>query len=219
MQKQEKQNKQTDRWKQYIPYGIVIAGVIATGGVYLSSQSTFQQSSGFVLESSTLEAITNSSTKATTETQAEQTTKELVIVYVCGAVNKPGVYALSKESRLLEAIEAAGGFAEDAWQDGINLARVIVDAEQIYVPNEEERISGQIPVGDSNQNTNGETKLNLNTATKEQLMELPGIGEAKAESILKYRQEQGKFTSPEDIMNITGIKEALFNKIKDFITV
>lgn len=135
---------------------------------------------------------------------------ESIFVYVCGAVNKPGVYELPKGSRLYEAIETAGGFREDAAVTVMNQAEVLEDEETICVPTKDEAEKGQA-------SENG--KINLNTATKAELMTLNGIGEARADSIIQYREEQGKFRTIEDLKQIDGIKDGLFEKIKDSITV
>ncbi len=138
-----------------------------------------------------------------------------IYVHVCGAVKSPGVYALAQESRVYEAIQMAGGFTEEAAVTQINQAELVQDEGYIYVPTLHEVESGyvsEVQAGDSQ-------KVNLNRATKEQLMTIPGIGEAKANQIVAYRQEHGTFKSIEDVMNISGIKEGLFEKIKDYITV
>ena len=158
-------------------------------------------------------------------TDAEEGLPETLYVHVCGAVNAPGVYELRTDARIYEALEAAGGMTEDAAADWINQAEALSDGERIYVPTQEEAeesaqsVSGQW--ADSNGNAGGSVsdKININTAAKEELMTLSGIGASKAESILKYRQEHGNFQSIEDLKKIDGIKDGVFNKIKDDITV
>ena len=138
--------------------------------------------------------------------------------YVCGAVNDPGVYEVESDSRVFEAIELAGGVTAEAVPELIDQARVVTDGERIYVPNREEAENGGTEglgtevTGISDGNEKG--KININTAGKDELMELTGIGEAKAESILRYREEHGGFQSIEELMQIEGIKEGVFNKIK-----
>ena len=158
-------------------------------------------------------------------TDAEEGLPETLYVHVCGAVNAPGVYELRTDARIYEALEAAGGMTEDAAADWINQAEALSDGERIYVPTQEEAeesaqsVSGQW--ADLNGNAGGSVsdKININTAAKEELMTLSGIGASKAESILKYRQEHGNFQSIEDLKKIEGIKDGVFNKIKDDITV
>ena len=140
---------------------------------------------------------------------------------MCGAVNAPGVYEVESDSRVFEAIELAGGVTAEAVPELIDQARTVTDGERIYVPNREEAETG----GTEGLGTkaagilDGKKKININTAGKDELMELTGIGEAKAESILKYREEHGSFQSIEELMQIEGIKEGVFNKIKDDITI
>lgn len=154
----------------------------------------------------------------------EEVAPEEVVVYVCGAVNAPGIYTLPDNSRLYEAVTMAGGFSSDADPAYHNLARSITDGERIYILSVTEtkelsaklKVSGEEGAGQAF-SQNG--ILNLNTATAEQLMELPGIGEAKAAAILSYRAKIGQFTDIEEVMNVSGIGEAMFEKIKDKITV
>ena len=143
-------------------------------------------------------------------TDAEEGLPETLYVHVCGAVNAPGVYELRTDARIYEALEAAGGMTEDAAADWINQAEAEESAQSV---------SGQW--ADPNGNAGGSVsdKININTAAKEELMTLSGIGASKAESILKYRQEHGNFQSIEDLKKIEGIKDGVFNKIKDDIMV
>lgn len=145
-----------------------------------------------------------------TEEHTEHTEDvEYIFVYVCGAVNLEGVYELPSGSRVYEAVEAAGGFREDADKSNVNQAEVLEDEERIYVP-----VVGEETQEDSSK----DGKVNINKASKEELMTLPGVGESRAESIIQYREENGAFRSVEDIMQVSGIKEGLFEKIKDMIT-
>lgn len=146
----------------------------------------------------------------------EEDSGKMQVVYVCGEVKNPGVYEFSSGSRIYQAIEAAGGMTEKADRTSINQAELLEDGEQIYVPSGEEALR-QPENDNAAAETNG--KINLNTATKEELQTLPGIGEAKALSILAYREANGRFKSPEEIMKIEGIKNGVFNKIKDKIVV
>ena len=152
---------------------------------------------------------------------AQEAAEKKVFVYVCGAMNAPGVYEVESDSRVFEAIELAGGVTAEAVPELIDQARTVTDGERIYVPNREEAETG----GTEGLGTkaagilDGKKKININTAGKDELMELTGIGEAKAESILKYREEHGSFQSIEELMQIEGIKEGVFNKIKDDITI
>lgn len=163
------------------------------------------------------------------ETNQEASEPSVIYVDVRGQVNVPGVYELTAESRVFEAIERAGGLTKKAAETAINQAEKLSDGQQIYVPSRKEvkekstasdtAWPNEEGTDDSEAALNGTKKVNLNTASKEELMSLTGIGEAKAEAIIQYRSEQGGFQSIEDIMKIDGIKDGVFNKVKDQITV
>ncbi len=144
-------------------------------------------------------------------------------VYVCGAVVSPGVYRLTEGTRVCDAIEMAGGFLPEAATEAVNLARELTDAEQIRIPTveelEEAAAVSEMQAGSTIIQGDSSGKVNLNTAGIEELMTIPGIGEAKANDIIAYRTEHGNFADVRDIMNIAGIKEGIFEKIKDSITV
>ncbi|WP_333646003.1 helix-hairpin-helix domain-containing protein [Lacrimispora sp.] len=151
--------------------------------------------------------------------QSEEETLPACYVHICGEVAAPGVYELEEGSRVFQAVEMAGGFTEKAAPEYLNMAEKIHDGMKITVLSQEEARAGgtlsAVPGAASQQ----KSKINLNTATKEQLMTLRGVGEAKAADIIKYRESHGGFQKIEDIMKISGIKEAAFQKIKDDITV
>lgn len=152
----------------------------------------------------------------------EETVCENIYVYVCGQVSRPGVYALKSGSRIYEAVEAAGGLLDGAEQTYVNMAQKLEDQMQVYVPSKEEVLSGTIPLPQNSGGKAGETevlKVNINTASLEELDALPGIGASKAGDIVAYRKTHGNFSSIEDLMNIPGIKSGIFDKIKDFVTV
>ncbi len=143
---------------------------------------------------------------------------ELVPVHVCGAVNNPGLYYLESECLKADALDMAGGFAPDAAVDYINLAEMVTYGEKIYFPYAYELEDGyNLNQGMQDQTTNN--LVNINTATKDELMTLPGIGESKADAIIKYREKNGPFQSIEDITKIPGIKEGVYNNIKEHIVV
>lgn len=167
------------------------------------------------------------------EAAAAAETSEAVSCYVhiCGEVAAPGVYEMEEGSRVFQVVERAGGFTEQAASQYLNMAQTVSDGMKIVVPalealGEEEQYGSSLGVsvtegtGLSGSGTAGATaKVNLNTASKEELMTLKGIGEAKADDIIAYRESHGGFQKIEDIMKISGIKNAAFEKIKDDITV
>lgn len=148
------------------------------------------------------------------ETAQAHAEPEGIYVHICGEVKNPGVYELPEGSRIFEAVEAAGGFTERAAEASLNLAQMISDGMQIVIlslEEAEEKAQAEREQADG--------IVNINTASKEQLMTLTGIGESRAEDILRYREESGGFQSIEEIMQVPGIKESAYRKIKDSITV
>lgn len=138
----------------------------------------------------------------------------VIYVYVCGAVKEPGVVLLPEGSRGQDALEAAGGFAEDAAREAVNLAEVLTDGMKLYFPTPEESLEAESEAKERDVGL-----IDINTAGVELLCTLPGIGEARAKAIVAYREEHGAFGSAEEIMQVSGIKDSAYNKIKAFITV
>ena len=179
------------------------------------------------------------STGRTELSDASSEEAKTLVVHICGAVSAPGVYELPAGSRIIDAVEAGGGFLPEADEACCNLAEEIVDGCQIYIMTKTESCAdGQtekkagiqtspdsdMQTTDRNVRSNSATALenglvNLNTADIAALMTLPGIGESRAKAIISYREQHGAFAQIEDIMKISGIKQAAFSKIKDKITV
>ena len=179
------------------------------------------------------------STDRTELSDASLEEAKTLVVHICGAVSAPGVYELPAGSRIIDAVEAGGGFLPEADEACCNLAEEIVDGCQIYIMTKSESCAdGQtekkagiqtspdsdMQTTDINMRSNSATALdnglvNLNTADVAALMTLPGIGESRAKAIISYREQHGAFAQIEDIMKISGIKQAAFSKIKDKITV
>lgn len=155
------------------------------------------------------------------ENETETSGETSICVFITGCIENPGVYELTEGTRLYQLVELAGGFTEEAAEDYLNLAECVKDGAKIKVYSRDEiadaGISGIVEMGSSAGST--ESYVNINTADREELMTLPGIGESKADAILRYREEHGGFSSIEDIMNISGIKQGAFDKIKDLITI
>lgn len=144
-------------------------------------------------------------------------------VYVCGAVNNPGVYELPGDSRVFQAVELAGGFTEDAYQVGVNLADKVQDGQQLRILTQEEadgqEAASLYPEQQSAEENATGTKININQADSIKLCELNGIGESKALAIIHYREENGPFASIEELKSVSGIGDKTYEKIKDDITV
>lgn len=147
--------------------------------------------------------------------------KASLYVYVCGQVRCPGVYELEDGKRICDAVNAAGGMTGEAAGDYWNLAEPLCDGQMIYVPTEKEakeRLE-TIPGMTASEQAKGDGKVNINTADKEELMTISGIGEGRASAIISYREKNGAFGCIEDLTQVSGIGEALFNNIKDMIKV
>ncbi len=150
-----------------------------------------------------------------------------VYIYVCGAVALPGVYRLEQGSRLYEAVELAGGLTADADENCLNMARQIADGEQVVILTQEEvlalREAGTYtyPSGEAVQETAAQDSglVNINTATVTELTTVSGIGAGRAQAIVDYREKNGSFGSIDEIKKVDGIKDGLFSKIKDKITI
>ena len=145
--------------------------------------------------------------------------KETLWIYVCGAVNPPGVYELPAGSRVYHAVQAAGGMLANAESRAVNQAEELSDGQQITIPTVEETQEG-IPSEESAQTgISADGKININTASLEELCTLTGIGETRAQAIMEYREQNGGFHSIEELMNIDGIKEKIFEKLRGEVTV
>lgn len=157
-------------------------------------------------------------TAETAERSSKGTDTAFCYVYVCGAVERPGVYMLPEGSRIYEAVALAGGMTQDACESSLNQAEVIVDGEMIRIMTSEE--ASLVAGGDASGNgDDSDGRIDLNRATEAELLTLPGIGSAKASGIIAYRTQHGDFSAIEEIMNVEGIKEGIYNRIKDYIKV
>lgn len=225
---------------------VTLWGCGSTGQVYLPDQGTdtghaaeeTAADTGKAV-SGTEEALQDDKRDGSKEQQAEAA--EELCVYICGAVKAPGVYLLPPGSRIADAVDAAGGMGKNACTDYWNLAEPVSDGQMIDVPTKQEaadmRAAGTKDAADSRgsgtaQQQEGapasgsgqepgvtaDGKININTASKEQLMQIPGVGDTRAENIISYRESSGGFSGIEDIMNVNGIKEGLFAKMKDYIS-
>ena len=184
---------------------LAVVGICVCGGIWLFQGKQVQPAEAIVSE-----GMNDSLTQQTAEPEDGQ-----IYIHIVGAVKKPGVYTFQKKPRVIEVVEKAGGFTKDAVTAEINQAELVEDGTQLAIASQKD-----FKEKDGQQAEQTETgKVNLNTAAKEQLMTLTGIGEAKAVAIIAYREEKGKFQKTEDLMNIPGIKEGVFDKIKSQICV
>lgn len=147
---------------------------------------------------------------------AEDVSPEMIAVYVCGAVEAPGVYELAAGSRVYEAVALAGGMTEEAWERGLNQAEVLSDGQMIVVLTEEE--AEEQTGNDEAVNARNEDGLvNINAAGAEELKTLPGIGDAKAAAIIAYREKNGAFAAISDLKKVSGIGEGVFARLEGLI--
>ena len=140
-----------------------------------------------------------------------------IVVDVVGAVRKPGVYDFAQGARVIDAVRAAGGFLPGAEPQAINLARPLVDGEQVVVPKKGEAPPAAAGSGPSAQQPGG--KVNINSATESDFENLPGIGPVLAQKIVDYRQQHGPFRSIQDLMKVTGIGQKKFDSLQAYVSV
>lgn len=204
---------------------IILIAIMAIGISYYAYQN--EKESQNIIEQQNLEIEENKQEESSKETKK-------IIVHVSGAVQNEGVIELEENSRIADAIEKAGGFREDAYTKDVNLAYKLEDGMKIYIPTMEEKenektnviVESNIETENNNssysnasdgKNTN--SKVNINTASKEELDTLPGIGPSTAEKIINYRKEKGKFKSIEEIKDVSGIGDSKYENIKDMIEI
>ncbi len=197
----------TDKLKNIlkkIVFPIIVALCVMFAGIIYFVTDGRKQSDSVTFADETSQEVVSS--------DVQDMNNEDIYVYVCGCVNNPGVVCLNKESRIYEVIKHAGGFSENADINAINQAEVVKDGQKIYIPAIGEEVNS---VGDSG----SMGLININTAGISELTTLPGIGESRARAIIDYRDNNGPFSDISEIMNISGIKNNAFDKIKAYITI
>ncbi len=145
-----------------------------------------------------------------TSEEAPESEPETICVFVCGEVNSPGVIRLEAGSRAGDALELAGGLTESGDEAYVNLAQILEDGQKLYFPSVAEAHAASGSTGGG---------IDINTADAEKLCELPGIGKSRAAAIVEYRTKYGRFEKPEDLMQVSGIGEASFERLRPYITV
>ena len=210
--------------KQRIILSILASIIIISIGYYVYSkdETTYQE---LEINKEVKESDGNTSeNKNNEEIENQESSKETIVVHVSGAVNNEGIVELEADSRVADAIEKVGGLKPDANMKEVNLASKLEDGMKIYIPsNTEQEIqennNTSSIIQNSTANKKQTSKININTATQEELDSLPGIGPSTALKIINYRKENGKFSKIEDLKEVSGIGEAKFNQLKDLITV
>ena len=183
--------------------------VLIIGGLFYFNQNKTEDYSG--VSFSNISNETNNK-----DEKAENKHDEKIFVDVKGAVKHPGVFETTKDKRVKDLIEEAGGLLDDADTSTLNLSQKVKDQMVIYVLKHGEKPKQISDGGSSSSNTD---VININTANKEQLMKISGVGKTKAEAIISYREKNGDFKKKEDITKVRGIGKATFEKIKDKIEV
>ena len=150
------------------------------------------------------------------KTEVSTTQETVIFVDIKGAVKNPGVYQMKVGDRVKDALEAAGGLTEEADSQKVNLAKRLEDQMVIVVPKVGEEAE-EIPAGETRNEATKEGKVNINTATVEELKTLKGVGEKKAEAIIEYRKKNGSFQTKEDLMKVRGIGKKLFESFQEMI--
>ncbi len=196
--------------KQTALVSLVLILLMSIGQIYANSRR-------YEIPSTTTEPTQSAAVAASESVQPI----EQIVIHIVGEVNRPGVFTMDKGSRLYEAVELAGGFTEAANQEGINLAQELLDGSQYIIPSESGELiinknDGEQAVGYASEN---DGKVNINTADKQELQTLPGVGEVLAERIVAYRTEHGKFKNISELLNVDGIGEGKFQSIKDKVFV
>lgn len=205
---------------------ITLCGCGETGDTRMYLEAKTQDSQN-VRQSEAQSEFEKDSEIDTSSHESKSEEEKTCFVYVCGAVKHPGVFELPLGSRVYEALARAGGLRKDAYEKDINQAEQIEDGQMIEVLTRKEYMESQEQKRTDEKEMDPDQKLDqrpdgridLNTATKEQLMTLSGIGEAKAANIIAYRESCGGFSTPDEIMNVSGIGEGVYARIQDKITV
>ena len=194
-------------------------------GNSMEAETSYTDVTALSTSSSKQSSQSLSEASSQSKTEGSKKEKSKVTVDVKGAVVNPGVYSLKTGARVTDAIKAAGGMTEDADAKSVNLAASLSDEEVIYVATKDENLSvlgqsGTSQVSDKGGQTNAKDgKINLNTATAEELQTISGIGAKRAEDIIAYRESHGGFQSVDDLKNVSGIGDKTLDKIRESIYV
>jgi competence protein ComEA len=195
--------KHDKRW-----YALLLAVLIVAAVILFRNREMNEQEQDFILAAEQMMPEVS---------EQKKVQPKIIVVDIKGAVARPGVYEIKDAARVNEVVAMAGGFTKEADQTKVNLAAKVHDEMMIYVP---ARGETNIPsIDDSLIRSNDSNKIHINTASEEEILQLPGIGPAKAAAIIAYREEHGPFQKVEDLSNVTGIGEKTLEKIKEHIVV
>lgn len=197
-----------EKYKYYVIGGIIFASLLCLGVIFLFITSSSDE---------VAESVPNMFSSSSEVRESEMPPKRLY-VDIKGAVNKPGMYEGTSEMRVWDALALAGGVSGDADTKQVNFSERISDQMVIYVPKLGEEIQVVEKNSENKESTEDTSKVNLNQASETELQTLPGIGQKKAQEIIRYREENGGFKSIEELKEISGFGEKTFEKLKDSIT-
>ena len=184
---------------------VVLLLLVAVGGLLPKKEEAVEE----------IEAVVT--TVLAEKTEVSTTQETVIFVDIKGAVKNPGVYQMKVGDRVKDALDAAGGLTEEADSQKVNLAQRVEDQMVIVVPKVGEEGAAAIPAGATSKEASKEGKVNINTATLEELKTLKGVGEKKAEAIIEYRKKNGSFQTKEDLMKVRGIGKKLFESFQERI--
>ena len=203
-----------DEWKEKWESWSLSAKAAVIGGILLilvGLGGLFSKKEESVEETTVVET-----TMLVEKTEVSTTQETVIFVDIKGAVKNPGVYQMKVGDRVKDALDAAGGLTDEADSQKVNLAKRLEDQMVIVVPKVGEEAE-EIPAGATSKEEAKEGKVNINTATVEELKTLKGVGEKKAEAIIEYRKKNGSFQTKEDLMKVRGIGKKLFESFQERI--
>ena len=203
-----------DEWKEKWESWSLSAKAAVIGGILLilvGVGGLFSKKEESVEETTVVET-----TVLAEKTEASTTQETVIFVDIKGAVKNPGVYQMKVGDRVKDALDAAGGLTAEADSQKVNLAKRLEDQMVIVVPKVGEEAE-EIPAGETRKEATKDAKVNINTATVEELKTLKGVGEKKAEAIIEYRKKNGSFQTKEDLMKVRGIGKKLFESFEERI--
>lgn len=197
---------------------IIVISILVALWLWYSSSNNFPPETNKKNNTNISQKQINSITKSTSSTSNKG---DKIAVHVAGNVINPGLYYFDPTKRVYDAVKTAGGFSQDADQNKINLAQKLIDGQYLYIPKIGETTVSTITTTpqDPTSPPTSNAKVNINIATQSELEEITGVGPSTAENIIKYRQENGNFSSIEDIQNVPGIGTGKFENMKDEIVV
>lgn len=219
-------NKLKEAFQQY-KYFVIGASVLfllASGWLIQTIFSGPSRSNSDLVPTLSTTEITDTTKEANKGEQSESKASETIYVDIKGAVKIPGMYKAQASMRAFDIIELAGGLLPEADVNQVNLALKITDQMVLYIPKKGEKVSEQmIEPGNSTASQKADSsnsgKININTADKEELTKIAGVGDKKAEDIIRYREENGSFKKVEELMNVSGIGQKTFERIENMVTI